>query len=131
MKEDVLDILPRGNIDVKNVEAFVLSHWHFDHNGNIAALPKACKLMVGPGFKEAFLPGYPAKEDSPFHEADFQGREVIEPPFSDDFKVGKFQAHDYFGDGSFYVGSLISREHLLTRKCFVFPVPEISNTGAI
>ena len=103
VKEDVVDILVRGNVNLKDIDAFVLSHWHFDHSGNIDALPKSCNLVVGPGFKEAFLPGYPAKEDSPFHEADFQGREVIEIDFTDDFKIGKFQAKDYFGDGSFYI----------------------------
>jgi glyoxylase-like metal-dependent hydrolase (beta-lactamase superfamily II) len=103
VKEDVVDILVRGNVNLKSIDAFVLSHWHFDHSGNIDALPKSCNLVVGPGFKEAFLPGYPAKEDSPFHEADFQGREVIEIGFTDDFKIGKFQAKDYFGDGSFYL----------------------------
>ena len=103
VKEDVVDILVRGNVNLTNIDAFVLSHWHFDHCGNIDALPKPCDLVVGPGFREAFLPGYPAKEDSPFHEADFQGREVIELGFTDDFKIGKFQAKDYFGDGSFYV----------------------------
>lgn len=103
VKENVLDILPRGNVDVKDIEAFVLSHWHFDHSGNIDALPKSCNLIVGPGFKEAFLPGYPAKEDSPFHEADFKGREVVEMSFDDHLKIGQFQAKDYFGDGSFYI----------------------------
>ena len=99
----MIDILPEGNVDVNSIEALVLSHWHFDHNGAPSALPKSVNMIVGPNFKENFLPGYPAKEDSPFHEADFKGRQVIEPPFSDDFKIGQFQAYDYFGDGSFYM----------------------------
>ena len=64
-------------------------------------MPQSVDLIVGPGFKDAFLPGYPAKEDSPFWEADFKGRNVIEAPF--DGKLGKYDSWDYFGDGSIYI----------------------------
>lgn len=101
--KDVLEIVQEGGVNVANIEALILSHWHYDHCGNIAALPKKTKVLVGPGFRDAFLPGYPSKEDSPFHEADFAERDVVEVPFSDDLKIGRFQAHDYFGDGSLYV----------------------------
>jgi glyoxylase-like metal-dependent hydrolase (beta-lactamase superfamily II) len=101
--KDVIDILPEGNVNINNVEALVLSHWHFDHCGAPSALPRSVNMIVGPKFKETFLPGFPLKEDSPFHEADFEGRQVFEVPFSDNLKIGQFQAHDYFGDGSFYI----------------------------
>ena len=103
VEKNVIDILPEGNVNIEDIEAFVMSHWHFDHCGDPGALPKSVKLIVGPKFKESFMPGYPAKEDSPFHEADFEGRQIQEISFSDDFKIGQFQAHDYFGDGSFYI----------------------------
>lgn len=103
IKDDVLDIVARGNVDVSKIEALVLSHWHFDHCGAPSKMAKNTKMIVGPGFKEAFLPGYPTKQESPFHEADFEGREVQELTFSDGLKIGKFQAHDYFGDGSFFI----------------------------
>lgn len=101
--KDVKEILLEGKVDLNTVEAFVMSHWHWDHCGDPAGLPKSVKIVTGPGFRDAFLPGWPSKKDSPFHEADFEGREVFEAPFSDDLKIGGFQAHDYFGDGSFYV----------------------------
>jgi hypothetical protein len=87
-----------------NIEAVILSRWHFDHCGDLAALPKAINLLVGPGFKKAFLPGWPANEKSPFREAYFEGRETIEIPFSSEIlKIGGFEARDYFGDGSLYI----------------------------
>ena len=74
---------------------------HFDHCGNIASLPQSVDLIVGDGFKDEFLPGYPGKEGSPFWEADFKGRNVIEAKW--DTKIGNFPAWDYFGDGSVYI----------------------------
>jgi glyoxylase-like metal-dependent hydrolase (beta-lactamase superfamily II) len=78
-------------------------HRHFDHCGDISSLNPSTDLVVGPGFKERFYPGYPAKEDSALHEADFKGRNVVELSFSDSFKIGGYQAHDYFDDGSLYI----------------------------
>ena len=48
------------------------SHWHFDHIGDITTFPGSTEVVVGPGFKDAFLPGYPAKPDSPVREKDFE-----------------------------------------------------------
>jgi hypothetical protein len=58
-------------------------------------------VIVGPGFRDAFVPGYPAKKESVFWEEDFKDRNVIEAPFN--MKIGKFDAWDYLGDGSVYV----------------------------
>lgn len=74
---------------------------HFDHSGNLEHLPKSVDLIVGPGFRDEFLPGYPTKETSAFWENEFKDRNVIEAPFN--MKIGKFDAWDYFGDGSIYV----------------------------
>lgn len=101
--KDVLDILPDGNVRAENIEALILSHFHFDHSGAPSKLASSTKAVVGPGFKKAFLPGWPTREDSTFHEDDFGNREVFEVPFSDKFKIGQFQAYDYFQDGSLYI----------------------------
>lgn len=36
-------------------------------------------------------------------ETDFKNRNVVELEFSDEYKVGGYQAHDYFGDGSLVI----------------------------
>lgn len=48
---------------------------------------------MGPGFKNEFLPGYPANPESWIKESDYAGREMID----------QYDAVDYFGDGSFYL----------------------------
>ena len=60
--------------------------------------------MVGPGFKDHLMPGYPAKDDSPILESDYEGRAVNEIDFQDTgLRLGQFRAMDFFGDGSFYL----------------------------
>ncbi|KAL8883482.1 MAG: hypothetical protein Q9215_008207, partial [Flavoplaca cf. flavocitrina] len=60
-------------------------------------------LKDGPGFKDAFVPGFPAKEDCPIRESDYAGRELRELSFDLDLTIGGYKALDYFGDGSFYL----------------------------
>jgi glyoxylase-like metal-dependent hydrolase (beta-lactamase superfamily II) len=103
VQRDVVDILREGGVDAKDIDALVLSHWHFDHCGNIAVLTRTTALVVGPGFKDAFLPGWPINSASPFTEDIFLGRQVVEVPFTRNFRIGRFEAFDYFQDGSFYI----------------------------
>jgi glyoxylase-like metal-dependent hydrolase (beta-lactamase superfamily II) len=103
ISENVLDIVAKGGVKLDELEALILSHWHFDHCGAPSQLPKDTRVVVGPRFKESFLPGYPAREDSPFHEADFKDREVVEISFDTGLKIGQYQAYDYFADGSLFI----------------------------
>lgn len=49
----------------------LLSHWHWDHLGDPSTFPPSTELVVGPGFKKEFMPGFPANADSPVRESDF------------------------------------------------------------
>ncbi|CAG8886335.1 unnamed protein product [Penicillium egyptiacum] len=109
VKEEVIDTLDRNGISANEISAIVWrfisagSHWHWDHIGDPSRFPPSTELIVGPGFKTAFLPGYPGKSDSPVRESDFAGRNLREIDFSDTVQVGQFAAVDFFGDGSFYI----------------------------
>jgi hypothetical protein len=48
------------------------SHWHFDHTGDPSGFPPSVDLIVGPGFKDAFLPGYPTNEKAMILESDYE-----------------------------------------------------------
>ena len=52
------------------------------------------------------MPGYPKRQDSTLMETDFVGRNLREIDFKKEgggMKIGRFNAFDYFGDGSFYL----------------------------
>jgi glyoxylase-like metal-dependent hydrolase (beta-lactamase superfamily II) len=48
------------------------SHHHFDHIGDITTFPKTTEIVVGPGFKDAFLPGCTAQPDEWLEESNFE-----------------------------------------------------------
>jgi glyoxylase-like metal-dependent hydrolase (beta-lactamase superfamily II) len=101
----VKTILEENAIDVDSIEGIIWSHWHWDHTGDPSPFPSSTDVIVGPGFKEAFLPGYPSNPDAVILESDYNGRELRELSFDNEagIKIGNFNALDYFGDGSFYV----------------------------
>lgn len=92
-----LGTVPDGIVDIP-------SHTHFDHVGRPSLFPASTSLLVGPGVKASYFPGYPTNEASPVLSREFEGREVHELDFSTtDFEIGTLKALDYFGDGSFYL----------------------------
>ncbi|KAK7949534.1 hypothetical protein PG988_016173 [Apiospora saccharicola] len=82
-------------------------HQHLDHIGNPNTFPKSTEIVVGQGFTKAYCPGYPANPDSPVCEAYFADRTLreinFEPGPTANLQIGGFRAHDFFGDGSFYL----------------------------
>ncbi|KAH1334772.1 hypothetical protein KXV68_004157 [Aspergillus fumigatus] len=102
-EKDVAKILQAHGISPAEIDSIIWSHWHVDHVGNPAIFPLNVSLVVGPGFSNAFLPGYPADPDGVILEADYAGRELREINFNTGLYIGGFPAMDFFGDGSFYL----------------------------
>ncbi|KAK4463683.1 beta-lactamase-like protein [Cladorrhinum samala] len=120
--KDVRQILEENNVDPASIEAVVWSHHHFDHTGDPSRFDPETKLIVGPGFSEAMLPGYPANPESTILQTDYEGRELHELDFEGGnggryktLKIGRFGALDYFGDGSLYL--LDSPGHAVGHLC--------------
>ncbi|KAL5366298.1 beta-lactamase-like protein [Aspergillus floccosus] len=101
--KDVIDILQENEVAADQISSIIWSHWHWDHLGDPSKFPHSTELIVGPGFKKEFLPGYPSKSDSPVRESDFAGRSLREIDFTGASQAGQFRAHDFFRDGSFYI----------------------------
>lgn len=81
------------------------SHHHWDHTGDPSTFPPSTDLIVGPGFKASFLPGYPDDPTAPVSQSAFEGRRLREISFAEESKLvlGRCDAVDFFGDGSFYL----------------------------
>ncbi|KAJ5780258.1 hypothetical protein N7457_005418 [Penicillium paradoxum] len=103
VEEEVIDILEKNGIAADQISGIIWSHWHWDHIGDPSRFPSSTELIVGPGFKNEFGPGYPSIPDSPVRESDFAGRNLREIDFTNARKTGQFRAFDFFGDGSFYL----------------------------
>ncbi|KUI52982.1 Pisatin demethylase [Cytospora mali] len=87
-----------------DIEAVIWSHHHFDHIGDPSTFQESTALVVGPGVRKVCWPGYPTKSDAMVLDADITGRAVYEINFAEHpLRVGRFDAFDYFGDGSFYL----------------------------
>ena len=108
VERDVADMLAEQGIAPSQVEAVVFSHHHFDHTGDMSKFPGSTKVVVGPGYRDEYLPGWPLDPEEMDTTSDlYEGRKVVELEFSaSDAKVcsiGGFQAYDYFSDGSLYL----------------------------
>lgn len=104
---DVAGVLDSENsvgIRSTDIHGVIWSHNHFDHIGDITRFPSTTELIVGPGVRETTWPGYPTCPTAIVLDADAEGRVVREIDFTDaKIKVGRFDAFDFFGDGSFYL----------------------------
>lgn len=145
--QDIADILATNGVDASEIEGVIFSHHHFDHTGDMTKFPKSVKVIVGPGYTEAFLPSWPTNKEQIESTADlYEGREVMELSFAaDDPKVstiGGFPAYDYFSDGSFYIlstpGHTIGHLSALSRttsgsgkSSFVFMGGDIVHVNAV
>ncbi|EED22576.1 conserved hypothetical protein [Talaromyces stipitatus ATCC 10500] len=114
---EVLDGDQSGEVNVhsRDISSVIWSHNHFDHIGDPSTFPVSTELVVGPGVRDASWPGYPSRADAGLLDSDADGRVVREISFESGLKIGRFDAFDFFGDGSFYL--LDSPGHAIGHIC--------------
>ncbi|RYP62757.1 hypothetical protein DL770_009538 [Monosporascus sp. CRB-9-2] len=103
------------NIRSIDVEAVIWSHNHFDHIGDVSTFPPTTDLVVGPGVRAVSWPGWPQQPEAIVRDSDAEGRVVHEISFETSLKIGRFDAFDFFGDGSFYL--LSAPGHAVGHLC--------------
>ncbi|CAK7233732.1 hypothetical protein SBRCBS47491_008711 [Sporothrix bragantina] len=116
--KDTTEILQEQGIALNDISSVVWSHYHWDHTGSMELFPSSTELVVGSGFKgsPSLLPGYPANPDSPIDARALAGRTLTEIDFAKtSLEIAGFRAHDFFGDGSFYL--LDTPGHCLGHVC--------------
>jgi glyoxylase-like metal-dependent hydrolase (beta-lactamase superfamily II) len=55
--KDIADVLIANSVNPGEIDAIIFSHHHFDHTGDAGRFASSTKLLVGPGYKKAYLPG--------------------------------------------------------------------------
>ncbi|KEF61200.1 uncharacterized protein A1O9_02765 [Exophiala aquamarina CBS 119918] len=109
VEKDVSEILAEhGGVQPGDIDSIIFSHHHFDHVGDTTKFPGTTRLVVGPGYKQRYLPGYPENPEAAETTTDtYEGRGTVEIEFAENdhqvSTIGKFKAYDYFDDGSFYL----------------------------
>ncbi|KAK9321090.1 beta-lactamase-like protein [Lipomyces orientalis] len=106
VQKNISEILEENGVPSSTIEAVIWSHHHFDHVGDISTFPSSTEIIVGPGFKSAYLPGWPTNENSSLAEKDWEDRTIQELSYNSDneeLAIGSFRAVDFFGDGSYYI----------------------------
>lgn len=141
VEKDVATILEENGKDLSEVGAIIWSHWHFDHVGDVQTFPHTTDIIVGPGFKKVHVPAWPTVPDSHIDERAWEGRTLREIDFIKEgkgFKIGQFDALDFYGDGSFYLlntpGHTIGHLSALARTTvdpptFIFMGGDIAHQG--
>jgi glyoxylase-like metal-dependent hydrolase (beta-lactamase superfamily II) len=132
VEKDVADILTENGLPLQDIQYIVLSHHHWDHTGDVSKFPPSTTILVGPGYKEKYCPGWPADPKCFMTTSDtYAGRETIEVDFSTQnskvFMVGTYPGYDFFGDGSFYI--LNTTGHTVGHLCALCRTTSIDGTS--
>ncbi|KAF7323958.1 Metallo-beta-lactamase superfamily protein [Mycena kentingensis (nom. inval.)] len=102
-EKDIVDLLEESGINVGSVDAIIWrdSHSHVDHTGDPSRFPASTDLVCS---SELALDTFEQNPQSTLLPSDLAGHKHVKIDFSQsELTLGDLRAHDYFGDGSFYL----------------------------
>ncbi|KAJ7087217.1 beta-lactamase-like protein [Mycena belliarum] len=101
VSRDIVERLSDAGVDPESISAVIWSHSHYDHTGDVSKFPSSTELVFGGDMVRATWETDP---NSTLLESDLKGRKLVGIAFADSqLEIGGFKAHDFFGDGSFYL----------------------------
>ncbi|KAF7365324.1 Metallo-beta-lactamase superfamily protein [Mycena venus] len=101
VERDIVEQLIDDGVDLESISAVICSHAHFDHFGDMSKFPASTELVFG---QSTVVESHAVNPKSQILESDLAGRKLVLLNFDESpLKIGSFKAHDFFGDGSFYV----------------------------
>ncbi|KAJ6584944.1 hypothetical protein B0H19DRAFT_403431 [Mycena capillaripes] len=113
VERGIVEQLLDDGIDVASINAAIWSHAHFDHTGHMSKFLASTELVFGASMLSET---HAVNSKSTLWETDWAGRKLVPLNFDESsLEIGGFKAHDYFGDGSFYI--LDAPGHLVDHVC--------------
>ncbi|KAF8189915.1 beta-lactamase-like protein [Mycena galopus ATCC 62051] len=124
VRRDILEQLQTDGVEPETISAVVWSHAHYDHIGDMSKFPASTELVFGDAMSTDTYLENPASSLTP---SDLAGRTLNRINFATSpLSIGAFKAHDYFGDGSFYLLSVPG--HLPGHLCALARVSSAPNS---
>ncbi|KAJ6590584.1 hypothetical protein DFH09DRAFT_207932 [Mycena vulgaris] len=113
VSRDIVEQLIDAGVTLDSISAVIWSHAHFDHTGDMSKFPSSTDLVFGQDMVKTTSASNPKSQ---LLESDLAGRKLVELDFANSqLEFGGLKAHDFFGDGSFYV--LNAPGHLAGHVC--------------
>ncbi|KAJ6512251.1 beta-lactamase-like protein [Mycena vitilis] len=97
---DIVEQLLDNGVDLGSIDAVIWSHAHYDHVGDMSKFPASTHLVFGGSM---LTDTCDVNSKSTLLKSDLAGRKLVPLQFEASLKIGGFKAHDFFGDGSFYI----------------------------
>ncbi|EED21032.1 conserved hypothetical protein [Talaromyces stipitatus ATCC 10500] len=102
VKKDVPEDFEENNIVLEGINSVVLSHWHWDHVGDMSKFPPSTSVITRPGFTKTFvLDFFRILESQSWSLTTWDEMTVKITDFPLD--INGHPAHDLFGDCSLYL----------------------------
>ncbi|KAJ7057886.1 hypothetical protein C8F01DRAFT_1151450 [Mycena amicta] len=101
VEKDIAEQLVEDGVPLESISAVIWSHAHADHTGDMTLFPPSVDLVLS---ADMSLDTYETSQYSHLLPSDLVGHKIVPIDLKKaSSEIGGFRAHNYFGDGSFYL----------------------------